>query len=438
MFLGLGVWGASVIFSLLAAGLIAGAGHGADKPQIGPVPAWIKPVATPGNVAKTDGAPVRFLLSDQQIELKAGRRTLYSETVFSIQTPQGLAAGNISLPWRPETDVLTVHKLAIRRGGKLIDVLASGQTFTVIRREQNLDDAVLDGVLTANIQPEGFQVGDVIDLAVSVSSSDQSLGTHVEELAGAWNGISIEHAHLRVQWPTSLALHLRPTGEMAALTPTRTGGTTFVELSRDDVEPVVPPKGAPSRYRVGRLVEITDLASWAELSKLMAPLYDKAAILPSQGPLRDELQRIQALSVDPKVRAEAALSLVQDKVRYVALAMGAGGYVPADAQATWSRRFGDCKGKTVLLLALLHAMNIQAEPVAVSTMAGDGLDARLPLAGLMNHVLVRAEIGGRAYWLDGTRTGDTSLDRLRTPAFGWGLPLTVRGASLVRMGGFQP
>ena len=422
-----------MIIYLLAAGLIAGAPHGADKPVVGPPPTWVRPVALSGEATKPDGSPVRFLLSDQQIALEPGRRTVYSEMVFTIQTPQGLSAGNISLPWRPETDVLTVHKLVIRRGGKLIDVLASGQTFTVIRREQNLDDAVLDGVLTANIQPEGLQVGDVIDLALSLSSSDQSLGSHVEELAGAWNGVSIGRAHLRVQWPNSMAVHLRPTAEMPAPTPTRTGGATVVELSRDNVEPVVPPKGAPSRYRVGRLLEITDLATWAELSKLMAPLYAGAAIVPSQGPLRDELQRIQALSVDPKVRAEAALSLVQDRVRYVALAMGSGGYVPTDAPTTWSRRFGDCKGKTVLLLALLHAMNIQAEPVAVSTVGGDGLDARLPLAGLMNHVLVRAEMGGRTYWLDGTRTGDTSLDRLRTPAYGWGLPLTMQGASLVRM-----
>ena len=165
----------------------------------------------------------------------------------------------------------------------------------------------------------------------------------------------------------------------------------------------------------------------------MAPLYDKAAVIPAQGALRTELERIQNLSPDPKARTEAALALVQDRVRYVALAMGAGGYVPADAETTWSRRYGDCKGKTALLLALLHAMGIQAEPVAVSTTFGDGLDARLPMVGLFNHVLVRAIVDGRTYWLDGTRSGDRSLDRLTIPNFGWGLPLLAKDAALVRM-----
>lgn len=422
-----------LLAALVATSALTSVAYAADKPVIGPAPAWVKPVTPPPAPVKADEAPVRILLSDQQVALEPGRQTVYSETSLKIQTPQGLAAGNISLPWRPETETLTVHKLLIRRGDQTIDVLKSGQTFTVLRREQNLESATLDGVLTANIQPEGLQVGDTLEFAASVSSSDPTLQGHVEQIAGAWNGFPIGRAHLRMQWPTSLPARLRQTASLPPLKPTKTGNTSTVELSLDNVEPIMPPKGAPPRYRIGRLVEVTDYASWADLGALMAPLYEKAAAIPAQGPLRSELERIQSLSSDPKVRTEAALALVQDRVRYVALTMGAGGYVPADAETTWSRRYGDCKGKTALLLALLHAMGIEAEPVAASTTFGDGLDARLPMVGLFNHVLVRASVGGRTYWLDGTRTGDTSLDRLTTPNFGWGLPLLAKGAALVRM-----
>lgn len=419
--------------ALVITSALTSAAYAADRPVMGPAPAWVKPVAPQSAPAKADEAPIRILLSDQQVALEPGRQTVYSETSLKIQTPQGLTAGNISLPWRPETDVITVHKLLIRRGDQTIDVLKSGQTFTVLRREQNLESATLDGVLTANIQPEGLQVGDTLEFAASVSSSDPTLQGHVEQIAGAWNGFQIGRAHLRMQWPTSLPVRLRQTASLPALKPTKTGDTSSVEISLDNVEPVIPPKGALPRYRIGRLIEATDYASWSDLGALMAPLYEKAAAIPAQGPLRSELERIQGLSSDPKVRIEAALALVQDRVRYVALAMGAGGYVPADAETTWSRRYGDCKGKTVLLLALLHAMGIEAEPVAVSTTFGDGLDARLPMVGLFNHVLVRASVAERTYWLDGTGTGDTNLDRLTTPNFGWGLPLVAKSAALVRM-----
>ncbi len=419
-------------FALAAASLVSSAAQAADKPLFGPAPAWVRPVGLPPE-QKADEAPVRFLLSDQQHLLEPDRQILYSEFALKIQTPQGLAAGNLSFPWRPETDELTVHKLLIRRGGQTIDVIASGQTFTVVRRETNLENATLDGVLTANIQPEGLQVGDVLEFAASLTSNDPVMRGHVEGVAAAWNGIEIGRAHLRVQWPDGVKVRFRQTKDLPALKTSKAGGLNVAEVTVDGVTPLIAPKGAPPRYQFRRMIELTDFASWADVATLLAPLYAKAAILPAQGPLRAELERIRSLSEDPKVRAEAALALVEDRIRYVALSMGTGGQVPADAETTWSRRYGDCKGKTALLLALLHALGIEGEPVLVSTRFGDGLDSRLPMVGVFDHVLVRAKVAGRTYWMDGTRTGDTSLDRLAVPAFGWGLPLLPEGGELVRM-----
>lgn len=423
-----------IIIALGLAGAIAGAAQANDKPAIGLPPGWVKPIALPADTAKPDETAVRMLLFDQQVALEPGRETVYSDIALKIQTPQGLSAGNISFPWSPDTDVLTVHKLVIHRGSQVIDVLASGQTFTVVRREQNLDSAALDGVLTANIQPEGLQVGDIVEFAASIAKSDPTLKGHVEQIGATWNDVPITRAHMRIQWPSSMAARLRQSGSLPALKPVKTGGgITAVELSLDNVVPILPPKGAPARYAIGRVIELTDFASWADLGALMGPLYEKAAVIAAHGPLHAELERIEALSPDPKVRAEAALALVQDRVRYVALSMGTGGYVPADADVTWSRRFGDCKGKSALLVALLHAMGIQADPVAVSSDSGDGLDARLPMVRLFDHVIVRATIGGHVYWLDGTRTGDTSLDRLKIPLFHWAAPLTTKGGDLIAL-----
>lgn len=415
-----------------ATSLVAATAYAADTPIMAPAPAWVAAVGALPDADKNSDAPIELLRMDQQVKLEKGRQTVYSNVAMRIVTPQGLAAGNISFPWRPETDDLTVHRLTIHRGGQTIDVLAS-QSFTVMRREQNLESATLDGVLTANIQPEGLQVGDVLEFAVSHASSDPTLQGHVEQVAGDWNGVPIGQARLRVQWPANLAVRVQASKEMPPVRPVRKGDMMSVDYALSAVEPIMPPKGAPARYAMGRYVALSDFASWADLGALMAPLYGKAAALPTQGALKDELDRIAALSADPIVRTEAALALVQDRVRYVALAMGNGGLVPADAETTWTRRYGDCKGKTALLLGLLQGLGIAAEPVAVNVVSGDGIDQRLPMVGLFNHVLVRATVGGKDYWLDGTRTGDTSLDRLQVPNFGWGLPLIPKGAALVPM-----
>jgi tetratricopeptide (TPR) repeat protein len=108
-------------------------------------------------------------------------------------------------------------------------------------------------------------------------------------------------------------------------------------------------------------------------------------------------------------------------------------FTPAKADLTWSRRFGDCKGKTVLLLALLHELGVEAQPALVNTVAGDGLDERLPMLAAFDHVMVRATIGGKVYWLDGTRLGDRALDDIPIPDVRWALPVQSAGARLEKV-----
>ncbi|HUG73411.1 MAG TPA: tetratricopeptide repeat protein, partial [Steroidobacteraceae bacterium] len=180
-----------------------------------------------------------------------------------------------------------------------------------------------------------------------------------------------------------------------------------------------------------RMLELTTYRNWQALSQRLAPLYVEASKLTADSPLRAEAARIRREHATPAERAAAALRLVQDEIRYVLLAMNDGGLNPAPADETWERRFGDCKAKSAMLLALLRELGIEADVAAVSSSFGDGLDARLPGVGVFDHVLVRAQIGGKAYWLDGTRRGDRALSRLQPPPFRWALPLTVRGSDLV-------
>ena len=418
---------------LLAGAALTGgtSAYAADALKFGAPPSWVVPQPVPTNVKATD-APIAVLLTDEQIALDPGKVTTYRDGVLKIQTPQGLAAGNISLEWDPATETLTVNKLNIIRDGKVIDVLASGQTFTTLRRETNLDAATLDGTLTATIQPEGLQQGDELEIATTREHSDPVLKEHVQADFADWNDVRIESGHAKLSWPEAMKVSLK---EWPSLPPAHKevrDGRTVVELSGTGMDPVVAPDGAPLRFKIGRVGEASDFASWDQVAQLMLPLYQEAAVIPASGPLHDEVEKIRSASSDPKVRAAQALALVQDRVRYVALLMGQGGYVPASAETTWSRRFGDCKAKSTLLLAILHSLGIEAEPVLVQAGSGDVVADELPMLDAFNHVMVRAHIAGKTYWLDGTREGDSSLDGIQVPDFGWVLPLTAN-ATLVHL-----
>jgi len=416
----------------LVAALAATSAWAQTSVTIAPAEAWVKPVPIPAATAP-DSAAIRFLLEDIQTRFGPDGDETYGETAIRFQTPQGLQAGAVALPWNPETDALTVHKVHIVRGDQVIDVLAAGQTFTVLRRETNLELATLDGVLTAAMQPEGLQVGDVLDVAFTVKHHDPALQGRSQTLTGDLIPIPVAHLHIRQVWPADKAMRWKETDGIAAPVVTKTADGTELVVDVMNAERAQPPKQAPPRFSNIGLLETSEFSDWSDVAAVMAPLFDRAAALKADSALNAEIAKIKAASSDPKVQAAAALRLVQDNVRYVYLGINDGGYVPAPADVTWSRRFGDCKGKTALLIGLLKGLGIDAEPALVNSHGGDGIDALLPSTLAFDHVLVRVQIAGQTYWLDGTRTGDRSLATIETPNFDWALPVQPVGAKLQRL-----
>ena len=397
----------------------------ADQFAVGPPPNWVKDVRIDPAREPADEAPAKELLFDTQLNLERSREEVYFRSLTRIQASQGLSvAGMVTIPWNPATDVLTIHKLNILRGGQTIDALSGGRDITVLRREKSLEYATLNGVLTAVAEPGGLRVGDTLELAYSIKRSNPVLPEVAEWTLNPATPLSVAHVRLRARWADSAGVRWRPSDTLKGMTETHHGGVTEVSGAYDNFRPLPPvAKRAPPRYAIGPQAQFSNLRSWTQIADLMNPLFAHAAILSPQSALNAEIERIRASTSDPGERAMAALTLVQDEVRYVALAMDEGALVPTDADTTWSRRFGDCKGKTVLLLALLHALDIEAVPVLVNTLHGDSVQSGLPMMAAFNHVLVRAVIGHKEYWLDGTNSGDRELDALYVPAYYWGLPL---------------
>jgi tetratricopeptide (TPR) repeat protein len=422
----------SVIALFLAWGLF-GPLRAADTVSYAPAPAWVNPNPVPKIDAGLAEAPVRVLLRNYQVHLTATASEAYFETFIHLQTPQGLQAmSNVVLPWKPDSDLLTVHRVQLLRGSEVIDLLADGQKFEVIRRENNLEYSALDGVLTAALQPGGMQVGDVLNFSYTLKREMPLIGPPELLLAG-FSEMPVAQVEVRAFWDKSAGIRWRATPEVVGVKESRKGNAFELTWSATDAEPLKQPTNVPMRFWREPLLEFTGFATWSEVSRRLAPLYAKAAALDANSPLRAEARAIAAAAPDTEARLEAVLKLVQERVRYVFLGMGDGGFNPAAVDVTWQRRFGDCKAKSALLIALLRELGIEAEPVAVNTRSGDYLSNRLPTVTAFDHVLVRARAGGKTWWLDGAMTGTWHRADMTTPNYYWGLPMTARGEGLVRM-----
>lgn len=390
--------------------------------RYGPPAAWVAPPPAPTTAAPPEGAAARVIYNDGQTRLGKDSDDSYFAYRLKILRPEALSAGNLAVTWSPLTDDFIVHRLNIIRDGKTTDVLAT-EKFKVIQRENNLDYAMLDGDLTATLQAAGLQVGDELEFAATIRRRDPTLG---ERSQGAMQlaGVGTPGAYrIRLSWPKDKTVRWRATPDMGTLTPVAQGDGYMLTYELRDPGSVVTTQGAPARFNLRRTLEYSGFESWTEVSKLLWPLYDKAMILAPDSAIRAEAARIAKATKDPGERAAAALRLVQDRIRYVYVGLDDGNYRPASADETWTRRFGDCKAKTVLLLVLLKELGVEAEPALVSSRGGDGTNERLPKPASFDHVLVRTVIGGKTYWLDGTRLGDRTLASLPQPTFVWALPL---------------
>ena len=395
----------------------------------GKEPGWVVPRPAPTTTAAPSGAPVRTEHFDVQIHAGPAANEVFTAWRVRILKPEGLAVGTVVATWNPDAGDTTVHYLRIRRGESTIDVLASS-TFEVARQEDHLEQAMLHGHLTATLQVPGLQVGDELELAATTRHRDRTLGDRAFG-AGMLPPMGLPGAYrLRLLWPASRRLTWRTTPDVPTPQERVHDGVKEVTYELRDPEAVIFSTGAPVRMHVRRAIEFSDFASWREVSSRLSPLYLQAAALPPGTPIREEAARIAAATPDAVRRTEAALALVQDRIRYVYVGMNGGNYQPATLDETWTRRYGDCKAKTVLLLALLRELGVEAEPVLVNSQGGDGLDERLPSPGLFDHVIVRARVGGAVHWLDGTRRGDSSLRGLLPPRYRWVLPLRAGGADL--------
>lgn len=421
-------WKSAVVAGLLAQSSLALA-QDQQAIAIAPAPVWAtlsEPLDAP---ADTQGAT--FLRrQDTFVRLTATGHELFSSQMVRILQPQALEIGNIAIGWNPAAGEARVHKVVIHRRGQEIDVL--GKTgFEILRREDQLEAAMLDGILTAVLRVPDLRVGDDLEIAYTVPLHDPTLREASHGLLFMGDAPPPGRYLLELSWEEGQQPRTQITPDFASLAkqePNR------ISIRLDNPEAITPPRDAPPRFAWQRIIEFSDFADWQSVSRKFHGLFAEASKLRADSPLREEAAAIKASTPDPLAQAQAALQLVQQQVRYVYVGLNGGNFTPATADETWERRYGDCKGKTAMLLALLGELGIPAEAVLANNSGStDGLDQRLANPGMFDHVLVRARIGGQAVWLDGTLP--EVIDGRADPflPYQWVLPLIAKGSTIERL-----
>lgn len=126
--------------------------------------------------------------------------------------------------------------------------------------------------------------------------------------------------------------------------------------------------GKANRFQSEPHIAISSFQSWQEVAGAYnAHAGDKVAVTPEIQKLADDLTKGVT---DRREQTRIFYDWVRSNIRYIALYVSNGGYVPHFSYEILQNRYGHCKDHVVLLEALLKAKNIHSQAALIST-SGD-------------------------------------------------------------------
>jgi hypothetical protein len=402
----------------------------AEPYRFGDDPAWYVAEPVPASAADAVG-DIRYLRVDDTTDLMGAIPHWHRRVVYEVVAAQALAdAGQIAIGFQPAYQHVQLHALRIQRHGQWLD-LRDQAHIAVLRPERERGSGLLNGELELDITLPDLRVGDRVEYRYSVVGRNPSLG------AGFYDGFRLRYksslAARRIvyRYPQALPLHWRLDTDGFEVVDSASGpGERRLVISANAIPAVEAEKDAPDDYDGGGTLQVSTAQNWGEVARWATPLYP--ARLQDAGwrtTMRKELAPDPADAVGSLLRAVA---FVQGQIRYTGLEMGDNAYRPYSPETVLKRRFGDCKDKAQLLIALLHEAGIAAEPVLVNTRRREAMNERLPSPQAFDHVVVRAYLPGRTVWIDPTRDEEVGALAERDPLpFRSGLPVAADSQDLV-------
>jgi hypothetical protein len=405
---------------ILLATAVQGKASDISPVKYAPPGAWVRPQFFDQQTLASSvdaSADEHLLLWEKQIN------ALQDETFFhsdrQILTLDGVQNGStITINFNPNFQSLTFHWARIWRGGQYLDRLDTNK-IQILQQEQGLDQYELNGEKSVVLVLDDVRVGDIIDYSYSIKGDNPVFGGHFSSEIPVQMGQPADRLLTRVIWPRQKVLYAKP--HSCSVRPLTIAAKDAIEFTWDirQAPGITLEDSLPDWFDPEPWVQLSDFGTWAEVNQWALALFqinspfstDLAAKIAEwkQIPYREG----QILTV---------LQFVQEQVRYFGIEIGSSTEKPADPSTVFSRRFGDCKDKSLLFVTILRALGIPAYPVLVNSTLGRDIEGWQPSAGAFDHCIAEVVCNGQIYWVDPTmnyQRGPLALHYL--PDYGCGL-----------------
>ncbi len=331
----------------------------------------------------------------------SGLSSRFQQLAVKVFNQRGVDAfRQLPITYSPDRQEVRVLKARITKpDGSIVDSFGDG--------ERNINEPWTGMYYDARARVLTFPAlaaGDVLELQWRLD--DTSLDNLLSDYWGDVDAVQATVPKLRYRFIVDMPA-TRPLSWNASTLPkwvkasqeTKEGRTVY-RFEADDVKKVVPEPQMPGWAEVATPLHLSTYQSWDAVGRYWWGL------VRDQLTTNEELQKTVTTAlkgVDKKKTADVVAAIygfVVTNTRYVALEFGIHGYKPYRVDRVLARRFGDCKDKASLIVAMLKLAGVDARLVLLRMRNLGTLPPEPASLAAFNHAI--AYVPSLDLYLDGT------------------------------------
>jgi len=362
--------------------------------------AWVVDVAIPKD-KPSDIQSVNYLLNNEQLDLTDDKYHYFLHNALEVTSEGGLEhASKFSFSFQPDYQSITLHGVSIIRDGVSIDI-TDNVDIQLMRREQEFSQNIYNGYVDLVAVVPDMRVGDIIEYSATIKGKNPVLGTkNFAKFAAGWYVPVVEN-YIRVLTDTDRALYTKLHNVEGEINKSVSGEHTEYLWTQKDIQAVQDEQDYPVLHNPFPYIEFSEYKNWAEVVDWAKALYSDD--YKSSQELEQYVSDLKQTAKSKTEYIEKSIQFVQNEVRYFGIAIGENSHMPSSPDLVFSRRYGDCKDKTMLLNFMLSKVGVKAYPALVSNYDAGAIVKHLPSPASFNHVITHFELENKPYWIDGTR-----------------------------------
>ncbi|MDD5217130.1 MAG: DUF3857 domain-containing protein [Candidatus Omnitrophica bacterium] len=306
-----------------------------------------------------EDAVVILLKKEDHVIREDGTAGLRIHEVAKILRESGKAMSQVKLSYNKSREELKIETArTIKTDGRIVTVDPA-----LIQDAAILGDIPLfsDFRVRQLLLPD-VSVGDSLELQYTIEITNPILkGVHTAYFTYPL-GLMTLNSSLTIDVPTAMKANYAvtiPGGKEPNIT-SKGGRTVYawtpgpIVLSRGH-EPAIPPS-----FDVDPYIFFSTMPSWDTLSEWYYPLFEEA-LLQTGDELKNKVDQLTlGIAKDRLAVIKKLFEYVSQEVEYVGITLGESAWKPYPPSYVMTNRYGDCKGKAGLLIAMLRQAGIKA------------------------------------------------------------------------------